>query len=733
MAAAGGGERGVVVVDGMAGAGKTALAVHAAHLLADRFPDGRLFIDLHAHTAGQVPVTAADALARLLSAIGVPAPNIPTGPDVAAVTEQRAALWRARLAGRRMLVVLDNAASSDQISPLLPGSAGCLVLVTTRRRLARLPATQVELGMLPETEAAELFIRAAGRRIEAGVQQPALAQLMELCGFLPLAVTLLAGRLRQHPAWSITELVGRMRQTQDRLTELRAEHRAVAAAFALSYQNLPVQRQEFFRRIGVHPGPEFDAYATAALHGIPVARARALLEDLYDEHLLIEGAAGRYRMHDLVGEYARGLPAAPLAEVEHALARLFNFYQHTTTCAGRHLRLQPRTGPDLGVLTEGPALDSRAEAITWLNAERTNLLTCLGYATEHDLPVRVVGLTAAMADYLRLTGPWDLAIALHHTAANNAHRGGDRLGEANALNDLGIVQRLTGDYKAAADSLRQALTLYRDLADRLGEANTLNDLGMVQRLTGDYKAAADSLRQALTLYRDLADRLGEANTLNDLGMVQRLTGDYKAAADSLRQALTLYRDLADRLGEANTLNYLGAVQRLTGDYQAATGSLRQALTLYCHLSSRLGEANALNQVGAVQRLTGDYEAATGSLRQALTLFRDLGDLGGEAEVLNNLGTLNLALNEPGQAADNYRHALTLARDIHSRLQQARALEGLGRHALSLGHLHEAKTNLRQAASLYQGMGAAADTDRVTTDLARLDTRLKGQKQADQPP
>ena len=294
---------GVSAIDGMAGVGKTAFAIHAAHQLAPRFPDGQLFLDLHAHTVGQRPVAPADALESLLLTAGLAARHIPSDLD------RREALWRDRLAGRRVLIVLDDAATHEQVEPLLPGAGGCRVLVTSRRRLAALKdAEPLTLGTLPPTLATDLLTRLVGTRVSEA--DPAtIALLVELCGHLPLAIGLVAGRLRSHPAWTASDMARTLQDAQDGLSELQAEDVAVEAAFALSYHHLPADRQRLFRRLGRHPGPEIDAPLAAVLDGTDVATVRAGLEALYNDHLIEEPRPGRYRFHHLIRSFARALPA----------------------------------------------------------------------------------------------------------------------------------------------------------------------------------------------------------------------------------------------------------------------------------------------------------------------------------------------------------------------------------------------------------------------------------------
>ena len=742
-AAGAGGVVGIHAIGGMAGVGKTAFAVHAAHQLADRFPAGQIFLPLHWHTPGQQPVEPADALASLLLTAGVPAAQIPPG------LEARMALWRDRLAGQQLLLVLDDAAGSEQVLPLLPGSGGSLVLVTSRRHLSALEeATAVSLDTLPSGEAAGLLVRLAGR---AGLRpdDPAVAELIRLCGYLPLAIGMVARQLHHHPAWTATGRAAELASARDRLELMVTENLSVAAAFNLSYADLTEDQQRLFRRLGLHPGTDIDAYAAAALDGTDLGPARRGLEALYDQYLLTEPAQGRYRLHDLIREHARGMADRldPDGDRDGAITRLLDYYQHTAARADALITRQDRPAPAAAVVRLAlPEPAGHEQALAWARAERANLLACLDHAIGTGQHARVTALTAGLAGLLRCDGPWADAIIRHTAAIQAASQVGDLSGQAAALRNLGIVRRLTSDFPAAAQALEHALASYRDLDDRLGQASTLRELGIVLALTDDFPGAARALEQALDIHRDLGDRLGQADTVRDLGEVRRVTGDYPAAAHAVEQALGLYRDLGDRVGQADALNKLGAVRWATGDYPAAARTLEQALDLYRDLGNRVGQANALKNLGDVRRATGDYPgaaralgqaldiyrelgdrlgqagalselgavwlstgdypAAARSLEQALGLYRDLGNRGGEVEAINKRGTLHRVSGELEQAHGCHQQALDLARQIGSPWDEAHALAGLGRCASAAGHATRAETLLRQALEIFQRIGAA---------------------------
>jgi len=699
---AGAGAGGIWVIGGMAGVGKTAFAVRAARQLAPHFPDGQVFLSLHAHTAGRQPTRPTDALASLLQTTGIAPAQIPAG------LESRASLWRDRVSGQRLLLVLDDAADSDQLRPLLPGTAGALVLITSRRHLTALEdARVISLDTLTPGEAAGLLARLAAR---PGLDpaDPAIAQIAALCGRLPLALGMVARQLYHHPAWTPVELAADLSAARDRLERMHAENLSVAAAFDRSYQDLSAAEQAMFRSLGLHPGTDFDAWAAAALAGVPVPEARRELEGLYDHYLLAETTRGRYRFHDLIREHARDLAADdPPTERDAAVGRLLDYYLHAARAADQQLasRADSSPGPSSGGAPPMRQITGRDDALAWLNAERLNLHAAADYAAASGRPGHVAGIPAAMHEFWRSQGHWDQALALHQSALQAARDAGNQLAEARALTDLGDMQFLTDDYPAAGGTLTRALEVYRGVGDRLGEARALTSLGAVQHAVGDSPAASASITRALGLYQSLADVLGQASALTNLGAIQQAVGDIPAAEASLTCALEFYAEAGSQLGEASALTELGTVHYATGDLEAAARAEQQALGLYRRLGDRLGEAHALTSLGTLQYHAGDYSAAEASHTRALQLYCDLDDRSGEAEALNNIADMIRGTARPSQARPYYQKALEIATIIAAQLEQARALEGLGLCHTLEGNPSEARKMLLQALAVYQRIGS----------------------------
>jgi tetratricopeptide (TPR) repeat protein/transcriptional regulator with XRE-family HTH domain len=726
-AAAGAGGAGGVVsihaIGGMAGVGKTAFAVHAAHRLADRFPAGQIFLPLHGHTPGHRPVDPEDALASLLLTAGMAPAQIPLG------LEARMALWRDRLAERQLLLILDDAASSEQVRPLLPGAGGSLVLVTSRRHLSALEgAMAVSLDTLPPGEAAALLVRLAGRTgLSAG--DPGVGEISRLCGYLPLAIGMMARQLRHHPAWSATGRAAELAMAVDRLELMTTENLSVAAAFDLSYAGLAQDQQRLFRHLGLHPGSEFDGYAAAALHGTGLTVARRGLEALYDQYLLIEPEPGRYRMHDLIREHARALAGRldPDDDRDQATGQLLDYYQHTAARANALVDRQVGTSSVTATRAASAAvlvLADQDQALAWLRAERASLVACLDYATSTSLHARVIALTVGLATLLRQDGPWAEAIVRHSTALRSALHLGDRHSQASELTDLGIVRQLTGDFTGAARDLAEALGILRDLGDRHGQARALTDLGVVRRMTGEYSGAAPDLEEALGIYRDLGDRHGQARTLTNLGAVRQATGEYSSAARGLEEALGISRDLGDRHGQANALHHLGAVRYMTGNYPVAVRDWEEALAILRDLGDRHGQADDLVYLGSVRRMTGDYPGAVRDLEEALGLYRDLGARHGEANALSGLGIVWRMTREYSAAVRNLGEALGIFGDLGNRHGRAYTLLYLGGLRLETGDYPAAARDLEEALGICRDTGNRGSEAQALNELGVLH-RLRG--------
>ena len=663
----------ISAIDGMAGVGKSALAVRAAHLLSDRFPDGQLFVDLHGFTRGMAPRDPADALASVLASLGVPPGRIPAQPDA------RAAAYRDRLAGTRTLVLLDNAASEAQVRPLIPGDAGCLVLVTSRRRLKALDeARTVTLDVLPVPDAVAL-LRALVEPGRVPADDPGWELIAELCGCLPLALRIAAALIRHRPAWTLGHLADKLRAAPLDLGPFTDGERDLTAVFDLSYQTLSSDQQGLLRRLGLAPGPDIDAHAAAALLDSDPADAERLLQGLVDHHLLSEPAADRYRMHDLIRAYAHARSATLDPEPERALGRLLRYYAETAQSATRVISLFPQPEPSGPVPVHVPDLRDPDVARDWLRTEQANLDAAFTYAHTHHLDGHTVALAAGLADILHTDGPWMRALDVHRTAAETAERLGQPAAHATALTDLGRARHQTGDYLVAGDVFVRALEIYREIGDRLGQATALTDLGRVRHQTGDYPAADDALAQALEIYRAIGHRDGEATALNALGRVRQLTGDYPGADDALTRALETYRAIGHRGGEAYALTDLGRVRQLTGDHPGADDALSRALQIYREIGERSNEAWVLNHYAAAIATAGDRRRALALYQQALTM--------------------NQELNKPDD--------------------EAISLEGIADHHLTAGDTSQGTAHLLQALELYQQLGMNADVERVHIRLRGL--------------
>lgn len=699
-----GGVVGIYAIDGMAGVGKTAFAVHAAHTISMWFPDGQLFFSLHGHTPGQQPVSPADALASLLVMIGVSANQVPQGID------DRVRLWRDRLADRRLLLVLDDAANSDQVRPLLPSNAESLVLITSRQMMAALDDIRtISLDSLSAADAATLLVTLADRP-DIHPHDAAVAQIVEQCGNLPLAIGMAASRLRFHPAWTPSDLVDELVSARDAGHLLDEANLAVAAAFELSYRDLNPSEGMLFRRLGRFPGVEIDAFAAAALDGTDLRSARRHLDGVYNRHLINEPARGRYRFHDLIRLYASNLDPGDEGTDAEAMRRVLDYYLHVAQVAGQQVMQSsaPRTPVEVAAPPRfAPDISTPQQALAWMTLELPNLSAMVRYAAAHGQHQHAIAIPAAMKAFMRSRVHWHHAVVLHQAAVSAAEACGDQAAKVSALNDLGDFQRAAGDYAAATTSLTRAMTLSGEICDSAGQATAAYGLGAIAYLTGSYETATAMFAESMEMFRSQGDQLGEARSLDAFGTLQHATGDFAAATASLTKALDLYRQAGYPSGEASTLNHLGIVQQSTADYAAAAASQQQAVELNRRVSDRLGEANALNNLAAAQLALEDLAGAQASVTAALELYANLGVEHGEANALNHLGSIQLADKQFAAAEASQRRAIDLYLKHGDHFGEAAALSELGSVQYERRNYPQAVEYLKAALRLYEEHGDRA--------------------------
>jgi DNA-binding SARP family transcriptional activator/Flp pilus assembly protein TadD len=624
---AGGGTVVITAIEGTAGIGKTALALHWAHQVAERFVDGQLYVNLQGFDPTDTPVQPADALRGFLDAFDIPPERIPTSLDA------QAGLYRSVLANRRMLVVLDNARDAEQVRPLLPASPTCLVVITSRNQLAGLIAEHgarpVALDVLSAQEARSLLARHLSTE-RINTEPRAITELINHCGGLPLALAIVAARAATHPGFALGVLAKELADEHTRLDALDTgdSTSSVRAVFSWSYQHLSPPAAKMFRLLGLHPGPDIALAAAAHLTDTPPHQARDALGELTRVHLLTQHTPGRYSFHDLLRAYATHLTITQDPPEDHhsALTRLFDYYLHTAAAAmtilqpadqHHRLRLPPSAIPT-------PTLTDATTAQRWLNTERPNLAAIITHTAAHGWHTYTTQLaTAVLHSYLGVVHH-PQALALYTHVQHAAHHTNDHTTEALALTGLGHIHWQQGRYQQAIDHHQQALTTCRKIDDRIGEALALNGLGFVYGRQGRYQQAIDHHQQALTICRETGYRFGEAIALSGLGIVYGRQGRYQQASDYHQQALTICEEIDFRFGEAVVLSGLGIVYGRQGRYQQAIDYHQQALTICRETGYRFGEAIALSGLGFVYGRQGRYQQAIDYHQQALTICRKTG-------------------------------------------------------------------------------------------------------------
>ncbi|MBA2806484.1 tetratricopeptide repeat protein [Streptomyces sp. KM273126] len=672
----------VHVVAGTAGAGKTSLVLHWAHRVKDRFPDGQLFVNLRGYDPGE-PVTADQALRRFLRALGVAPADVPQDIDDAA------ALYRSLLADRRVLILLDNAATVSQVRPLLPGDGTSLVVVTSRNRLAGLAvrdgARRITLGTLPEPESVAL-LREVTRSYRPEDDEDKLAELAHLCAHLPLALRIAAERAASHPHMRLDDLINDLRDESalwDVLsTGIDDEAEAIRSVFTWSYRALPAHSARLFRLLGLHPGAEFSLPAAAALGELTPSRARQLLDDLVGAHLLEQTAPDRFQFHDLLRAYATETVQTDESSEQRqaAVRRIVSWYLHTADAAQTwlypsedHLPLQ-EPAPGVRPL----AFADYNAAVDWSEREHGNFLPLVRGATRNGLRQAAWQLatvlwfarppSASERDWLELG-----RIGLEAAEGEDDSRARAR---TRLLINTGIAHRALNNFSEGLDALGRAVTFARGSDSRFDEAHALNLIGLIHLRRRDLDLADTHFGQALSLYRDLDHRQRTATVLSNIASTRLSAGRLPEAAAVLDEALAAQRSQGNRGGEGNLLRIVAALRLEQGDTDTARQSIDDALDIALALRDHTREAFWLLTLGDIQRATGEYGDALTSYQRSAMLHRRLGDRSREALAWRGTGQTYTETGRLPEAAAFHRQAAAVHRDLGDTWQ----------HALELDHL-----------------------------------------------
>jgi DNA-binding SARP family transcriptional activator/tetratricopeptide (TPR) repeat protein len=617
----------ITAINGTPGAGKSALAIHWAHQVAARFPGGHLYAGLRAH-GPLPPADPLEVLARFLRALGVAADRVPADLDEAS------ALYRSLLDGKRILVVLDDAASSAQVRPLLPGTPGCAVIVTSRGTLpglgAREGTIQLPLPPLRPVEAVALLRRILGpQRAEA--EPETLAAIAAGCAFLPLPLRIAAERAVTRPHLKLASLAARLATASERLDLLVAEDdpaTSMRTVLSWSYQALSPDAARMFRLVGLHPGPDISVQAAAALADGTQAETARLLETLADAHLIDEAAALRYRFHALLRGYAaeRAGMDESAANRADALRRVLTWYLHAADAANRCLGASRRRVPLAPAPhIQQPVFSDYDQALAWSDAELANLAAAVHAAAEAGQDDIAWKLPAAMADFFRLRRPWSTWLSCCGTGLTAARRAGDTLGQAWSVTELGAASHGLRRFADAARYYEQALPLVRQASDRQDEGAALNNLAIAYWELSRTDDALECLRQSLALARDTGNRHGECVALDNLGEVYRQCGQAAQAITCHEQALDIAVEIGDRQGTGQALYNLGEVYRALHQSVRARACYARAVDAYRQADDRQGMAETHLRLGELAQDGGSITQARGHWRQALAIFSELGD------------------------------------------------------------------------------------------------------------
>ncbi|MEV0275262.1 BTAD domain-containing putative transcriptional regulator [Streptomyces sp. NPDC050610] len=724
MAGTGGTVIALQAISGMAGVGKSLLAFHAARRLSPHYPEGLIHLDLRAHSPNGQPLTPTAALTGLLRLFGVESAGTPRGLD------ELTSRWRTLLSSRRAVIILDDAAGPAQLRPLLPAGSSSLIIITSRRRLAGIPGVRpVFLDLLPHDDAIALFTELVGT--ERTSRHEEVAEIVRLCGHLPLAIELAAGRLISRPSWTTNHLLQRLSRSRGRLDEIRDVHTDIARVFELSYNALTNDERTVFRLLGLRLGPTFDVYATAALTGLPLGRTERIIESLLDAHLLQEPTADRFTAHDLLSEYSLMLASQdPQEERDLVRARLITYYLAAADRADRIIN--PRR-PKIDIhhafpSDQLPSWQGVSEAKSWLSAEHSALIAAEEHARSHGNPRQAAQFSHVLAAFLDSDGYWAEGQVIHQHAALHWRATGAPQAEARALTDLATTHAHAGRYAQAASACERALDLARAIGDTNTVVDALQQLAVLHWYRGQSLLMLSVAREALRISVRSADRWNEARSRNNTGIAQLHLGHPAEALQDFQESLALFRDENDVRGQLQALNNSAEVQLHIGERESARESFTQSLAIALESGSRAEQGIAQLNLANSFRLPEELSEALSGYQSALLCFRNLGDR--RNETITEIG-IGDALHESGryeESANHHRNALELARSIGASLEEGQSLRGLGAAERRLGHAAAAADHLTAALKIACEIHSPEDEARACAELAEVRAQM-GRREA----
>jgi tetratricopeptide (TPR) repeat protein len=714
----------VSAVAGLAGVGKTALAVQAAYAAVSSgwFPGGVLFIDLHGYD--EAPVQPGQVLDSLLRALGVPGEHIPEG------TEQRTVLYRSALAQilDPVLVIADNASAEAQVRPLIPGRGPHRVVITSRHTLAGLGARLLDVTVLDEAEAVALLdkvVRAArpdDDRIRA--DGAAAGRLAVVCAGLPLALQISAALLVADPALAPGELAGALDDEVRRVETLRCDDGggvgapSVAAAFELSYRRLDEDAARLFRLLPASPGPDASTAAAAELAGWPVDRARAVIGRLARAHLVeAAGRPGRWRMHDLLRLYARQLSEADQGDRDQATGRVLDYYLSRTDAADDSLRAlagQPMAAEFTG----------RDDALAWLDEEWPNLIAAVTVAAATGRDQIAMCLPLILSDYAlwrRRFGDWLAVLAVSRDCAR---RRSDRAREAASLDDLGLALRNVRRFEESISAHQDAIAIYRETGDRYGEGTALNRLGGALREVRRFEESINAHQDAIAIYRETGNRRGEGTALNNIGLAMRHEQRFEESINAHQDAVAIYRETGDRHGEGAALSNLGVELAVVRRFKEAISALQDAIAIYREAGDRHGEGTALDSLGMALAEVRRFAEAISAHQDAVVIFREAGDRHGEGMALHNLGAALVEVRRFEEAIDCFQQDVAICWETGDLYGAGHTLRSLGSTYKEMRRPDQATTYWRQAAAAMRDAGEPEEAARLEQLAANIRTRRR---------